>query len=115
MLSKLNFAPYVVFLVLHHEIIQLFDTTRTKKGPAELVGSICCLNNCSILELEFSLALVSYSQRINSRADLDVVVPTESIAFVRSVNEEIADWRMVGNLLLVNFCSIFQIRLKSLA
>ena len=105
-LIKVDFALNVVFLILNNEALYFLNPAGSEESATELISRICSLYASSIHKFEFSYSLVSNGERVHSRTHLYVIKPTELVAIIRSINQEVTDWRVVRNLLCVDFGSV---------
>ena len=105
-LIVLNFTSDVVLFVLHHKWMEFLNSAGSKKCSREFICRVIGFNNCSILELEFSFSFVSDFKRIHVWTDLHIIISTESVTIVWTINKEVTDWGMMANLLNIDFSSI---------
>ncbi len=113
--SKIDFTSDLILFILNDKALELLDSGGTKKCSAELIDSIRCLNARAILELKFSFALVSDGKRVHAWAHFNVIVATEPVAVLRSIDEEVANRRVMGDLFSVDPGAIGQRGLKCFA
>jgi hypothetical protein len=113
--SEINFTPDFIFFILNDEALELLNSGGTKKCSTELVDSISGFNTRAILELEFSFALVPDGKRVHAWAHLNIIVATKPVTVFGSIDKEVANRRVVGDLFSVDPGAIGQRCLKRFA
>ncbi len=113
--SEIDFTPDFIFFILNDKALELLNSGGTKKGSTKLINSISGFNTRAILELEFSFALVPDGKRVHAWADFNIIVATEPVTVFRSIDEKIANRRVVRDLFSVDPGAIRQRGLKRFA
>jgi hypothetical protein len=113
--SEIDFTPDFIFFILNDKALELLNPGGTKKCSTELIDSISGFNTRAILEFEFSFALVPDGKRVHAWTDFDIIVATEPVTVFGSIDEEVANRRVVRDLFSVDSGAIGQRGLKRFA
>lgn len=98
----LNFASDFILFIFHHKWMKFFNSASSEECSWKLICRVICLNYCSIFELEFSFSFISDFKWVHIWTYLHIIVTTEPVTFVRTINKEVTDWRMMTDLLHIN-------------
>lgn len=105
----------MIFLVLDQARFGLLDPGGAEESATEQSSGVGGSDHSPILECELPFADVLQAEGVESWGYLEIVIARKLIAIIGPVDEEIADWGVMGNLFAVDFGAVLHFCLKSLS
>lgn len=103
---ELNLAGNFICDIFEIALAQLLDSHSTNKCCTKLILRISALYDGPIPKFNSSFSFIFHGQWIEPWRDLKIVHSWKLIAIVGANNKEIADWRMMRNLLCIYFSPV---------